>query len=65
MPKTPQNKNPLLLLFLFAASLKLWRSRLSRVMYSMANCLLLMKVGACVRACMSEISDASLLEDSQ
>ncbi|XP_014842920.1 PREDICTED: trafficking protein particle complex subunit 12 [Poecilia mexicana] len=25
------------------ASLKLWRSRLSRVMYSMANCLLLMK----------------------
>lgn len=34
--------------FLFIASLKLWRSRLSRVMYSMANCLLLMKVGACV-----------------
>ncbi|XP_008293475.1 trafficking protein particle complex subunit 12 isoform X2 [Stegastes partitus] len=29
------------------ASLKLWRSRLSRVMYSMANCLLLMKVGLC------------------
>jgi len=38
----------LLLLFLFIASLKLWRSRLSRVMYSMANCLLLMKVGVCV-----------------
>lgn len=34
--------------FLFIASLKLWRSRLSRVMYSMANCLLLMKVGAWV-----------------
>ncbi|CAG5866178.1 unnamed protein product [Menidia menidia] len=28
---------------MFIASLKLWRSRLSRVMYSMANCLLLMK----------------------
>uniref|UniRef100_A0A3P8UHF3 Trafficking protein particle complex subunit 12 n=1 Tax=Cynoglossus semilaevis TaxID=244447 RepID=A0A3P8UHF3_CYNSE len=27
------------------ASLQLWQSRLSRVMYSMANCLLLMKVG--------------------
>ncbi|XP_024914068.1 LOW QUALITY PROTEIN: trafficking protein particle complex subunit 12 [Cynoglossus semilaevis] len=35
------------------ASLQLWQSRLSRVMYSMANCLLLMKVGphACVCVC--------------
>lgn len=28
-----------------AASIQLWRSRLGRVMCSMANCLLLMKVG--------------------
>nr|XP_033498580.1 trafficking protein particle complex subunit 12 isoform X2 [Epinephelus lanceolatus] len=35
------------------ASLKLWRSRLSRVMYSMANCLLLMKV--CVSACVCQL----------
>lgn len=28
-----------------AASVQLWRSRLGRVLYSMANCLLLMKVG--------------------
>ena len=34
-----------------AASLELWQSRLSRVMYSMANCLLLMKVCVCVRSC--------------
>ncbi|XP_018877023.3 trafficking protein particle complex subunit 12 isoform X2 [Gorilla gorilla gorilla] len=27
------------------ASIRLWRSRLGRVMYSMANCLLLMKIG--------------------
>ncbi|XP_016111949.1 trafficking protein particle complex subunit 12 [Sinocyclocheilus grahami] len=27
------------------ASIQLWRSRLSRVMYSMANCLLMMKIG--------------------
>lgn len=55
--------------FLFIASLKLWRSRLSRVMYSTANCLLLMKVGSCVRVSLwvwvSEISDARLVVDSQ
>uniref|UniRef100_A0A8C4EVQ1 Trafficking protein particle complex subunit 12 n=1 Tax=Dicentrarchus labrax TaxID=13489 RepID=A0A8C4EVQ1_DICLA len=39
-----RNKPHVCLLFsLFLVSLKLWRSRLSRVMYSMANCLLLMK----------------------
>lgn len=30
-----------------AASVQLWRSRLGRVLYSMANCLLLMKVCGC------------------
>lgn len=34
----------------FAASIQLWRSRLGRVLYSMANCLLLMKVRGCQAA---------------